>query len=112
MTERRELTFDDVLQFAGVHEAQSRLERLMPGPGDAPDALRRVDATPPLVGAGSPMHPTPSSTSHSIDVGRSGRLVGALAVVTQAATACSPLTVESDEEREAKLLARKGVLQG
>ena len=36
MTERRELTFEDVLRNAGVREAQGRLERLMPDPATLP----------------------------------------------------------------------------
>ncbi len=107
MTERRELTFDDVLQFAGVHEAQSRLERLMPDPATLPDApsTSGCDSASCRCGksdASNPLFDKPLDRRGAI-----GTLVGALAVVTQAATACSPLTVESDEEREAKLLARK-----
>jgi len=97
MTERRELTFDDVLQFAGVHEAQSRLERLMPDPATLPDAPSTSGCDSASCGCGKSDASNPLFDKPLDRRGAIGTLVGALAVVTQAATACSPLTVESDE---------------
>lgn len=96
MTERRELTFDDVLQFAGAHEAQKNLERLMPDLATQPE--------PPASG---------SLLDKPLDRrGAIAKLFGALAVTTQAVGACSPASLETDEEREAKLLAREEFFKG
>ena len=120
MTERRELTFDDVLRFAGVHEAQGALERLMPDPATLPGSDA---ATPPRrdaeggCGSGSCGCATSSGSNTLLDKPLDrrralGAIAGALAATTQAVSACSPVSLESDEEREAKLLERDEYFKG
>lgn len=107
MTERRELTFDDVLEFAGVHEAQTRLERLMPDPATLPEAPSTSGCDSDSRGCGKP-DASNSLLDKPLDRRRAiGTLFGALAASTQAVTACSPTSMESAEERETTLLTLK-----
>ncbi len=117
MTESRELTFDDVLQFAGVHEAQSRLERIMPDPATLSGSTAANGCGSGSCGCGgtAPSGSEPSNTllDKPLDRRRAlGTIVGALAVSTQAVSACSPASLASDEEREAKLLERDEYFKG
>ncbi len=117
MTESRELTFDDVLQFAGVHEAQSRLERIMPDPATLSGSTAANGCGSGSCGCGgtAPSGSEPSNTllDKLLDRRRAlGTIVGALAVSTQAVSACSPASLASDEEREAKLLERDEYFKG
>ena len=117
MTESRELTFDDVLQFAGVHEAQSRLERILPDPATLSGSTASNGCGSGSCGCGSAA-PSGSETSNTLldkplDRRRAlGTILGALAVSTQAVSACSPASLASDEEREAKLLERDEYFKG
>jgi molybdopterin-containing oxidoreductase family iron-sulfur binding subunit len=109
MTERRELTFDDVLRNAGVHEAQSRLDRLMPDPATLPDSGRGCEGGSCGCGGAA------SNTLMAKPMDRRGALgtlFGAIAVTAQAAGACAPTAVESDEEREARLLRQEEYFKG
>ncbi len=119
MAERRELTFEDVLRNAGAREAQSRLERLMPDPASlSSPAPEPRDAPGGEPGCGSGSCGCGSSRSNSLfdkpldRRGAIGAMMGALAVTTQAVGACSPASLESDEEREAKLLERDEYFKG
>lgn len=120
MSDRRELTFEDVLRNAGVQEAQSRIERLMPDPATLPSAApTRSDASQPDGGCGSGSCGCGKSQASNtlldkpLDRRRAlGTLFGALAVTTQAVGACAPTSLESDEEREAKLLAQEEYFKG
>lgn len=119
MSERRDLTFEDLLRNAGVRQAQSSLERLMPDPGTLPPPTRERHEAPATGGCGSGScgcgSSTPSSTLLDKPLDRRGALgamLGALAVTTQAVGACSPASLETDEEREAKLLERDEYFKG
>ncbi len=119
MAERRELTFEDVLRNAGAREAQSRLEQLMPDPASlSSPAPEPRDAPGGEPGCGSGSCGCGSSRSNSLfdkpldRRGAIGAMMGALAVTTQAVGACSPASLESDEEREAKLLERDEYFKG
>ncbi len=119
MAERRELTFEDVLRNAGAREAQSRLERLMPDPASlSSPAPEPRDAPGGEPGCGSGSCGCGSSRSNSLfdkpldRRGAIGAMMGALAVTTQAVGACSPASLETEEEREAKLLEREEYFKG
>lgn len=110
MSKDRELTFDDVLRFAGVHEARTRLERLQPDPATLPGAPATAGCGTDACGCG-----TPGTSNTILDKpldrrGAIGTLLGALAVGTQAVAACSPMA--TDEEREAQALAQKEFFKG
>lgn len=112
MTERRELTFDDVLQFAGVHEAQNNLARMMPDPATIPETSSGQECTSGSCGCERPEAANTLLDKPMDRRGAIGKLFGALAVTTQAVSACSPATLETDEEREAKVLAREEFFKG
>ena len=124
MTDRRDLTFEDLLRNAGVAEAQSRLERLAPDPATLPPSeLERRRGSAARAGGGGGCgsgscgcgSSAPSNTLLDKPLDRRqalGTLFGALAVTTQAVGACSPVSMESDEEREAKLLERDEFFKG
>ena len=125
MSEHRELTFEDVLRYAGVNEAQSRLDALTPDPASlAGPALRGREpsssgTSTSAGGCGSGScgcgKGAPSNTllNKPLDRRRAiGTLLGALAVTTQAAGACAPTSLASDEEREAKLLRQQEYFKG
>ncbi len=110
--ESRELTFDDILRFAGVHEAQSHLERLMPDPATLPPSAPASGCGSGSCGCGNSAG---SNTLLDKPLDRRkaiGTILGALAVSTQAVSACSPASLESDEVREAKLLERDEYFKG
>ena len=128
---RRELTFEDVLRYAGAHEARSELDRLMPDPqarSGGPSAngcgsgscgcggaaggaeVRQRDAGERDSGA-----PPSTNTLFEKPVERRQAmkmLFGALAVGTQAASACSPASLVTEEGREAKLLEWEEYFKG
>ena len=120
MTERRALTFEDLLRNAGVEQAQLNLERLMPDPATLPRSA------PDDLGQSTRANGCGSGSCGCADAGGSnalldkpldrrraiGTLVGALAMTTQAVSACSPASPLSDEAREAKLLERDEYFKG
>jgi Fe-S-cluster-containing dehydrogenase component len=123
MSDRRDLTFEDLLRNAGAGEARSRLEALSPDPGTLPGAPAGTHGQAPGGGCGSGScgcgtdapPPAPSNTllDKPLDRRRAlGTLLGALAVTSQAVGACSPVSMETDEEREAKLLEREEFFKG
>ena len=134
MTERRELTFEDVLRNAGVREAQGRLERLMPDPATLPPSAASSTRSSGRVGSvdgggcgsgscgcGTAEASNGSGTAHGSNTlldkpldrrGAIGAMLGALAVTTQAVGACAPVSLESDESREAKLLKQEEYFKG
>jgi molybdopterin-containing oxidoreductase family iron-sulfur binding subunit len=123
MSDRRDLTFEDLVRNAGASEARSRLEALTPDPGTLPGAPAGAQAPGPGGGCDSgscgcgtnSQPPAPSNTllDKPLDRRRAlGTLFGALAVTSQAVGACSPVSMETDEEREAKLLEREEYFKG
>jgi molybdopterin-containing oxidoreductase family iron-sulfur binding subunit len=116
MSDRRELTFEDLLRNAGMHEARSRMERLAPDPATLPGANATPAAADPGCGSGScgcgsggkpnTLMDKPLDRRRAI-----GTLLGALAVTTQAIGACAP-SLESEEDREAKLLKQEEFFKG
>ena len=99
----RELRFEDVLRYAGRHEAAGGAEHgaalpLPPrGGGEAPRAP----------GGGSTLLDKPVDRRRAL-----GMLLGAATLGSQAAAACAPLGAASDGEREAKLLEWEEYFKG
>jgi Fe-S-cluster-containing dehydrogenase component len=122
MSAPRELTFDDVLRFAGKHE----VERTMTDAGLEPHGT--PSGATPAPAPGLPLHrapatsrPTPApgdaagSTVFDKPVDRRralGMLLGATAAASHVASACSPLSGATEAEQEAKLLEWEEYFKG
>ena len=94
MNRDREMTFEDVLRYVGGEEIRERAE---------------ISAQPP------PSEPEGGQTIFDKPLDRRralGMLFGALATGTQAAGACSPLSLADEEAREAKLLEWEEYFKG
>ena len=113
MSTERELTFEDVLRYAGAHEAQAvfRAEETLltvdgAGRSEAPEPSGcgcGSSAGGCCGGSGSPGGT--SALDKRLDRRQALRmLLGAAAVGSQAASACTPLSGATEAEREAKLL--------
>jgi Fe-S-cluster-containing dehydrogenase component len=128
----RELTFEDVLRYVAADAAQERLWSAPAGQSSEPAQGVQLPVlsngargcrppppcagTPPLVISRAAPEPTavgvaaePAARGTVLDkqVGRRGALgmlFGALAATSAAASACSPLSTATDDQREAKLL--------
>jgi len=123
MTERRKLTFEDLLRNAGAAEARNRMDRLMPDPATLPPAARQPPPTSGggcgsgSCGCGGGAPPAPPSNNTLLDKPLDrrralGTMLGALAVTSQAVGACAPTSVRSDAEREARLLEQDEFFKG
>jgi molybdopterin-containing oxidoreductase family iron-sulfur binding subunit len=109
----RELTFDDVLRYAGVHEAQREFDRLMPDPGTLAAAPTEDGCGSGSCGCGKSQAESNTPLTKTVDRRQAlGTMLGALAVTTQAVSACSPASLASDEAREAKLLEWEEYFKG
>jgi molybdopterin-containing oxidoreductase family iron-sulfur binding subunit len=113
----RELTFEDVLRFAGRHAVLEGGRDLNDPDGDAPAPSAVTPAQPSSGGCGSGQCGCGTGGSSlfekPVDRRRAlGMLFGAVAATTQAAGACSPLGTASTEWREAKLLEWEEYFKG
>jgi Fe-S-cluster-containing dehydrogenase component len=106
MSTDREMTFEDVLRYAGMNQALDAQEAL-----EAPCGSTAV--TPDGCGCGAGGCGGRSDTARAtgtvldkrVDRRRAlGMLFGAATASAQAAAACTPLSAASDDEREARLL--------
>ena len=140
MKPTRELTFEDVLRWAGMEEARRTADHAVdewavsalavdhelsewaeselpreraPGGGCSAGCSCRGGGEPPdskrtaAPAGGEAIFAKPVERRRAL-----GMLFGALAVSTQAAAACSPLSAASDDEREAKLLEWEEYFKG
>jgi len=127
MSTDRELTFEDVLLYAGVHEAQATFQ--------AQETLLSVGRTERPEPVGSPEPDAPSACGCGGGCGRDDAggggvagssaldkrvdrrnalrmLFGAAAIGSQVAGACTPLSGATEAEREAKLLEWEEYFKG
>jgi molybdopterin-containing oxidoreductase family iron-sulfur binding subunit len=105
MSADREMTFDDVLRYVGMNEV---LER----DAIAADAETSSACTSGACGCSGTRA---SNTALQKPVDRRNALrmmLGAVGAATQTASACSPLSSATDEEREARLLEWEERLKG
>ena len=123
---RRELTFEDVLRYAGGHAAKSELERLMPDPATLGGEPRSSGCGSGSCGCGGgaggaegePRDVKATSSENTLFEKPMERrqamkmLFGAVAAGTQAVAACSPASLVSEEGREAKLLEWEEYFKG
>ena len=109
----RELTFEDVLRYAGAHEAQRELDRLMPDAASLATGPKEGGCGSGSCGCGEPRTESNTPLAKTVDRRQAlGTMLGALAVSTQAVSACSPASLVSDEAREAKLLEWEEYFKG
>ncbi len=119
MSTERELTLDDVLQYAGQEATRPLAERLGPPPGaQYPSEIRGGCGSGSCgCGGADERGPEPAPATRDTEPaghtildrkldrrGALGAMFGALAAGSQALSACSPASLASSEEREAKLL--------
>lgn len=124
MSTSREMTFEDVLRFAGRHAVQQGDAALQPPPRDAAPMPRRAtgDEAPKACGcgggggggcgSGGGARPSTVLDKPMDRRGALRMLAGATAVATQAAGACTPLSGATEEEREAKVLEWEEYFKG
>jgi Fe-S-cluster-containing dehydrogenase component len=117
----REMTFEDVLRYAGQEEVRKKGD---PGMADARPAATGGCGSGSCGCKGSEPAPTPVARVEPAEGGHTlfekpldrrralGMLFGALTAGTQAAAACSPVSAQSDEAREAKLLEWEEYFKG
>ncbi len=117
MSAHREMTFEDVLRFAGRHEVERGDAALAPPPacdsgtcecktGDAATIGTEPD-TATHDGVGATVFDKPVDRRRALSM-----LLGATAAASQVASACSPLSGATDAEREAKVLEWEEYFKG
>jgi Fe-S-cluster-containing dehydrogenase component len=120
MSTPRDMTFEDVLRFAGRHEVEHGSAALAPPPDRpraAPDPPHDAPGgRAPARDRGRPDRPSETGTSalhKPVDRRRAlGMMLGATAAASQVASACSPLSGATEEEREARLLEWEEYFKG
>jgi Fe-S-cluster-containing dehydrogenase component len=127
MSADREMTFEDVLRFAGRHEVERGGAALAPPPacetgqcGCKPENAAQ-DAAHDAAPVGTR---TPTDSASRDDAGATvfdkpvdrrralGMIMGATAVASQVASACSPLSGSTEAEREARVLEWEEYFKG
>jgi Fe-S-cluster-containing dehydrogenase component len=116
MNDSRELTFEDVLRYAGMHEVRQGMDEYYAETAAADISTERVaGAAARREACGSESCGCKTNSVFEKPVDRRGALsllFGAGAAGAQALTACSPASLLAEEEREARVLAWQEYIKG
>jgi Fe-S-cluster-containing dehydrogenase component len=117
MSARREMTFEDVLRFVGRHEVEQGDAAMAPPPVDGCSSGHGGSgcgcggganrAGPDSDANGATVFEKPVDRRRALSM-----LLGATAAASQVASACSPLSGATEEEREAKVLEWEEYFKG
>jgi Fe-S-cluster-containing dehydrogenase component len=115
MSADREMTFDDVLRYAGMHEMREVRGGMADAAAESDTPPRATLGPSDAAGctAGSPGCSGGTAFDKPLDRrGALGMLFGAAAAGSQALAGCAPTSLLAEEERETRLLAWREYIKG